>query len=51
MHRAAQDEADSLDKSNIMDERTRGAAKSGGTYVEKEEESIDEDKEGNAIQK
>ena len=28
------DEKDAIDKSNIIDERTRGAAQPGGTYQE-----------------
>lgn len=31
---SAQDEKDAIDRSNIMDSRTRGAAKKAGTYAE-----------------
>ncbi|KAM6527195.1 hypothetical protein FSOLCH5_003266 [Fusarium solani] len=38
------DDADAIDKSNIIDERTRGATKPGGTYKEPgDEEGLPDD--------
>lgn len=34
------DEADAIDRSNIVDERTRGAAKKAGTYTEPGDEEV-----------
>jgi len=36
----AADESAAMDKSNIIDERTRGAAKSSGTYTEPGDEEV-----------
>ena len=43
------DETEAIDKSNIVDSRTRGAGKPSGIYQEPDEEKIDEDKDGNAV--
>lgn len=45
------DEAETMDESNIVEGRTRGAAPEKGAYTEAEEENIDEDSEGNVVVK
>lgn len=45
------DETDAADKSNIIEDRTRGAEPAAGSYAEPDEDSIGEDSEGNAVLK
>ena len=47
----ADNNEEGVDQSNIINERTRGAGKSSGTYQEPDENKIDEDKDGNAYVK
>jgi hypothetical protein len=45
---AERDEKEAIDESNILDERTRGAAKEAGTYAEPgDDEGLEAAVEGN----